>query len=40
MWQVVQVGTGMSAAVSRSGLTFRFMPPRWALNKTPCFDSW
>ena len=40
MWQVAQVGTGMSAVVSLSGFASGCMLARWALKSTPCLDSW
>ena len=40
MWQVAQVGTGMSLVVRCLGRAARFMWAFWALKRTPCFDSW
>ena len=40
MWQVAQVGTGMSLVVNSLGRAFKLKWAFWALNKTTCLDSW
>ena len=42
MWHVApQVGTGMSLGGELLGrASLRFNWAFWALNRTPCFDSW